>query len=154
MPGRMFLVDTEQGRIIDDEEVKADIVRRKPYRSWVTEHRISWTNCPIRSMYRSPTIPRSGSVNRRSATIEELKMVITPMVVEGGKPFRRWARIRRSRCCPTGRNCSSNTSKLFAGHESADRSDPRRARDVAPTTSIGPKPNLMDEHPESPAASG
>ena len=37
MPGRMFLVDTEQGRIIDDEEVKADIVRRKPYRSRMTE---------------------------------------------------------------------------------------------------------------------
>ena len=36
MPGRMFLVDTVQGRIIDDEEVKAEIVSRKPYRSWVT----------------------------------------------------------------------------------------------------------------------
>ena len=31
-PGRMFLVDTAQGRIIDDEEIKADIVGRKPYR--------------------------------------------------------------------------------------------------------------------------
>ena len=36
MPGRMFMVDTVQGRIIDDEEVKAEIVSRKPYRSWVT----------------------------------------------------------------------------------------------------------------------
>ena len=38
-PGRMFLVDTVQGRIIDDEEIKADIVGRKPYRSWVTQYR-------------------------------------------------------------------------------------------------------------------
>ena len=41
MPGRMFMADTVQGRIIDDEEVKAEIVSRKPYRSWVTQYRIS-----------------------------------------------------------------------------------------------------------------
>ena len=43
-PGRMFLVDTVQGRIIDDEEIKADIVGRKPYRSWVTQYGVSWTS--------------------------------------------------------------------------------------------------------------
>ena len=46
MPGRMFLVDTVQGRIIDDEEVKAEIVSRKPYRSWVTQYRISLDELP------------------------------------------------------------------------------------------------------------
>src|SRR5439155_218845 len=40
-PGRMFLVDTVQGRIIDDEEIKAEIVSRKPYRAWVTQYRVS-----------------------------------------------------------------------------------------------------------------
>ncbi|TLY21927.1 MAG: glutamate synthase subunit alpha, partial [Nitrospirae bacterium] len=45
-PGRMFLVDTVQGRIIDDEEIKAEIVRRKPYRSWVTQYRVSLDELP------------------------------------------------------------------------------------------------------------
>src|SRR5205823_5116726 len=45
-PGRMFLVDTVQGRIIDDEEIKAEIVRRKPYRAWVTQYRVSLDELP------------------------------------------------------------------------------------------------------------
>ncbi|HKN87308.1 MAG TPA: glutamate synthase subunit alpha, partial [Nitrospiraceae bacterium] len=45
-PGRMFLVDTVQGRIIDDEEIKADIVSRKPYRAWVTQYKISLDELP------------------------------------------------------------------------------------------------------------
>jgi glutamate synthase (NADPH/NADH) large chain/glutamate synthase (ferredoxin) len=45
-PGRMFLVDTMQGRIIDDEEIKADIVGRKPYRSWVTQYGVSLDDPP------------------------------------------------------------------------------------------------------------
>ena len=45
-PGRMFLVDTVQGRIIDDEEIKADIVGRKPYRSWVTQYGVSLDELP------------------------------------------------------------------------------------------------------------
>ena len=36
-PGRMFLVDIDQGRIVDDEEIKNDICRRKPYRRWLKE---------------------------------------------------------------------------------------------------------------------
>ena len=36
-PGRMFLVDTIAGRIVDDEEIKADITKAKPYRAWVMQ---------------------------------------------------------------------------------------------------------------------
>src|SRR2546429_2694735 len=45
-PGRMFLVDTAQGRVIDDEEIKAEIVGRKPYRAWVTQYRLSLDELP------------------------------------------------------------------------------------------------------------
>ena len=37
-PGRMFLVDTEQGRIIDDEEIKEAMAARKPYRQWLDDN--------------------------------------------------------------------------------------------------------------------
>ncbi|MGQ0695148.1 MAG: glutamate synthase subunit alpha, partial [Nitrospiraceae bacterium] len=46
MPGRMVLEDTVEGRIIDDEDVKAEIVSRRPYRSWVTQYRISLDELP------------------------------------------------------------------------------------------------------------
>ena len=39
-PGRMFLVDTEEGRIVVDNEIKGRISRQKPYRRWLEENRI------------------------------------------------------------------------------------------------------------------
>ena len=45
-PGKMFILDLNQGRIIDDEEVKKDIVTRKPYRKWVNENMIKLTHLP------------------------------------------------------------------------------------------------------------
>ena len=45
-PGRMFLVDFEQGRIIDDEELKGDVASRQPYGKWVSEQRIRLEELP------------------------------------------------------------------------------------------------------------
>jgi len=83
-PGRMFLVDTVQGRIIDDEEIKADIVGRKPYRSWVTQYGVSLDELPEPLNVPQPDHP---TIRQRQQafgyTVEELKMVITPMIVTG-----------------------------------------------------------------------
>ena len=40
-PGRMFLVDTEKGRIVEDEEIKDEICRKKAYGKWIKENKIS-----------------------------------------------------------------------------------------------------------------
>ncbi|MEZ6040295.1 MAG: glutamate synthase large subunit [Planctomycetaceae bacterium] len=45
-PGRMFLVDFEQGRIIDDAELKADVASRRPYKQWLEEQRIMLSELP------------------------------------------------------------------------------------------------------------
>ena len=45
-PGRMFLVDFDQGRIIDDAELKSDVASRRPYRQWLDKHRILWDEIP------------------------------------------------------------------------------------------------------------
>jgi glutamate synthase (NADPH/NADH) large chain/glutamate synthase (ferredoxin) len=86
-PGRMFLVDTAQGRIIDDEEIKADIVGRKPYRAWVTQYKISLDELPEPLNVQQPDHP---TIRQRQQafgyTVEELKMVITPMVLTGEEP--------------------------------------------------------------------
>ncbi|MEK7336266.1 MAG: glutamate synthase central domain-containing protein, partial [Nitrospirota bacterium] len=84
MPGRMFLIDTVQGRFIDDEEVKAEIVSRKPYRSWVTQHRISLDELPDPLNVPQPDHPTTRQRQQAFGyTVEELKMVLTPMVVNG-----------------------------------------------------------------------
>ncbi len=45
-PGRMFILDLKQGRIIDDEEIKKEIVTRKPYKKWVNENMIKLGHLP------------------------------------------------------------------------------------------------------------
>ncbi len=45
-PGKMFLVDTEEGRIIDDKEIKAEIYRKKPYIKWLRDNVLELTDLP------------------------------------------------------------------------------------------------------------
>ncbi|MFO0716767.1 MAG: glutamate synthase large subunit [Nitrospira sp.] len=151
MPGRMFLVDTEQGRIIDDEEVKADIVRRKPYRSWVTEHRISLDELPDPINVPQPDHP---TIRQRQQafgyTIEELKMVITPMVVEGQEAISSMGTDTPLAVLSDRPQLLFKYFKQLFAQVTNPPIDPIREELVMSlTTSIGPKPNLMDEHPES-----
>ncbi|MHC5060578.1 MAG: glutamate synthase large subunit [Planctomycetota bacterium] len=86
-PGRMFLVDTNQGRIISDNEIKSKIARQKPYRRWLEENRIE-----LRGLFDSPKLVKSDSATvftRMRAfgyTAEELKMVLAPMAAHGQEP--------------------------------------------------------------------
>ena len=86
-PGRMFLVDTVEGRIISDNEVKSKIARRKPYRRWLEENRIE-----LRGLFDAPELERSDSetIALRERIFgynrEELRMILTPMGVNGQEP--------------------------------------------------------------------
>ena len=51
-PGRMFLVDTEQGRIIDDEEIKRTIATQQPYREWLDQYLVHLDDLPA-----APEVP-------------------------------------------------------------------------------------------------
>ncbi|GMV49179.1 MAG: Ferredoxin-dependent glutamate synthase 1 [Nitrospirae bacterium] len=151
MPGRMFLVDTVQGRIIDDEEVKADIVRRKPYRSWVTEHRISLDELPEPINVPQPDHP---TIRQRQQafgyTVEELKMVITPMVVDGQEAISSMGTDTPLAVLSDRPQLLFKYFKQLFAQVTNPPIDPIREELVMSlTTSIGPKPNLMDENPES-----
>ncbi|TKS57997.1 MAG: glutamate synthase subunit alpha [Nitrospira sp.] len=151
MPGRMFLVDTVQGRITDDEEVKAEIVSRKPYRSWVTQYRISLDELP------EPTNvpqPDHQSIRQRQQafgyTVEELKMVITPMVVDGQEAVSSMGTDTPLAVLSERPQLLFKYFKQLFAQVTNPPIDPIREELVMSlTTSIGPKPNLMDEHPES-----
>jgi len=83
-PGKMFLIDTVQGRIVDDEEIKAQIASQKPYREWVATHRISIDELPEPLNVLQPA---HATLRQRQQTfgytIEDLKMLLTPMAVNG-----------------------------------------------------------------------
>ncbi|WP_256461035.1 glutamate synthase large subunit [Agromyces larvae] len=86
-PGRMFLVDTEAGRLIEDDEIKADLAAQAPYADWLEQSRIRLGELPEREHIVHPPL----SVNRRQRTFgyteEEVKILLTPMARTGQEPI-------------------------------------------------------------------
>ena len=86
-PGEMFLVDTAEGRIIPDEEVKRNLAAQHPYRKWVEGNSVEMSDLPRREH-----VSHSGqSVQRRQRafgyTEEDLKLLLTPMANTGKEPL-------------------------------------------------------------------
>ena len=85
-PGKMFLVDMNEGRIIEDEEIKKAIVTKRPYKKWLNENllqltKIPYTNNPI------PVETVAFEIRKRlfGYTIEDLKTIINPMGESGAE---------------------------------------------------------------------
>jgi len=150
-PGRMFLVDTVQGRIIDDEEIKADIVGRKPYRAWVTQYRISLDELPEPLNVPQPDHP---TIRQRQQafgyTVEELKMVITPMVINGEEPISSMGTDTPLAVLSERPQLLFKYFKQLFAQVTNPPIDPIREQLVMSlVTNIGPKPNVMNETPEA-----
>ena len=83
-PGRMFLVDMNEGRIIGDEEVKSNIVSRLPYRKWLDENLLPLAEVPYTG---NKTPVEKIDYNTRQKlfgyTLEDIKTIITPMATQG-----------------------------------------------------------------------
>lgn len=87
-PGRIFFVDTQEGRIIEDSEVKQQVSRQKPYKIWLDKNLVELTNLPL------PTIKKSEQ-NQQDIleqlkvfgyTREDLKVIIKPMCETANEP--------------------------------------------------------------------
>jgi glutamate synthase (NADPH/NADH) large chain len=86
-PGRMFLADTVNGRLIDDDEIKAQVATQEPWGEWVEANRIRLSDLPERE-HINYTL---SSVNRRQRTFgyteEELRIMLAPMAKTGQEPI-------------------------------------------------------------------
>ncbi|MDH4158831.1 MAG: glutamate synthase large subunit [Actinomycetota bacterium] len=82
-PGRMLLVDTAAGRIVDDAELKASLASRHPFREWVDDGVFELADLPGREH----VVHTHASVRRRQQTFgyteEELRLVLAPMACGG-----------------------------------------------------------------------
>ncbi|MFH0772683.1 MAG: glutamate synthase large subunit [Candidatus Omnitrophota bacterium] len=86
-PGKMFLIDTKEGRIIEDKELKDNISKSKPYKKWLKENLVEFDKLPF---------PRSASLKKEKDIIaaqrafgyskEDLNKLIKPMAEEGKEP--------------------------------------------------------------------
>ncbi len=87
-PGKMFLIDTEQGRIIDDAELKGQLSNSVPYQQWLDETQILLENLPSEVAAMPPN--KQTLLDRQQAfgyTQEDLKCFLIPMVVGGQDPL-------------------------------------------------------------------
>ncbi|KZX22451.1 Glutamate synthase [NADPH] large chain [Rathayibacter tanaceti] len=86
-PGRMFLVDTEQGRIVEDEEIKGQLAESGPFEEWLENGRINLKDLPEREHI----VHTPASVNRRQRTFgyteEEVRVLLLPMARAGAEPL-------------------------------------------------------------------
>lgn len=83
-PGRMFLVNMAEGRIVTDEEVKNKIVTAHPYREWIDQNMVELASLP--SAAGVEPIEPTSTIQRQMAfgyTFEELRLLLTPMALNG-----------------------------------------------------------------------
>ncbi|MFD6335942.1 glutamate synthase large subunit [Streptomyces sp. NPDC060131] len=86
-PGRMFLVDTVEHRIIEDDEIKASLAAEQPYQEWLESGEIELSDLPEREHI----VHTHASVTRRQQTFgyteEELRVLLAPMARAGAEPI-------------------------------------------------------------------
>ena len=87
-PGRIFLVDTAQGRIIDDEEIKAELAAAEPYGTWLAQEMIALDRLPPAAA--PPALDRAALHRLQRAfgyTSEDLRILVAPMASKGVEPL-------------------------------------------------------------------
>ena len=86
-PGKMFLVDTEAGRLIEDDEIKSELAASEPWGAWLDSSRINLKDLPEREHI----VHTPASVTRRQRTFgyteEEVRMLLKPMAENGAEPL-------------------------------------------------------------------
>jgi glutamate synthase (ferredoxin) len=85
-PGRMFLVNMEEGRIVADEEIKTQIATAYPYREWLNHHLVELTHLETNNPLPLQEFNPTTLIQRQIAfgyTFEELRLLLTPMARDG-----------------------------------------------------------------------
>ena len=87
-PGRMFLVDTAQKRIISDEEIKHALASKHPYRKWLSDHQLTLDDLPeapsVNGHHDEPLVKLQRTFGY---TLEDLRVILAPMATDGQEPI-------------------------------------------------------------------
>ncbi len=149
-PGRMLLVDLEQGRIVPDDEIKEQLARRQPYGEWLKENQIT-----IESL---PEPPRVIPSNHKTVlmrqrcfgyTDEDLRLLIAPMGLNGEEAVGSMGTDTPLACLSDRPQSLFNYFKQLFAQVTNPPIDPIREQLVMSLTSyIGNERNILDETPE------
>ena len=150
-PGKVFLVDTAAGRIVDDDELKSRLAAAHPYGEWLKAHLVDIADLPV-----APDLPKPdhGTVLRRQQafgyTHEDLRILLAPMATRGEEAL-------GSMGTDTSLAVLSNRPRLlydyfkqiFAQVTNPPLDAIREELVTSMASTIGPEGNLLDPRPES-----
>ncbi len=150
-PGRMFLVDTSEGRIVSDDEVKERIAKQHPYREWLERYSV-----PLRHLGKPPKVhePDHETVLRRQEvfgyTEEDVKLLVTPMATEGTEPIGSMGTdTPLAVLSEKPQPLFAYFKQLFAQVTNPPVDAIREEIIMAVETAVGPEGNLLEPAPES-----
>ncbi|HEX7744333.1 MAG TPA: glutamate synthase large subunit [Micromonosporaceae bacterium] len=149
-PGRMFLVDTAAGLIVEDDEVKRGLAAERPYAEWLHAGLIELTDLPAREHI----VHTHDSVRRRQQTFgyteEELKILLAPMARAGAEPIGSMGTDTPiSPLSTRPRLLYDYFHQLFAQVTNPPLDAIREELVTSLVSTIGPEGNLLDPGPAS-----
>ncbi|MEX2584618.1 MAG: glutamate synthase large subunit [Gemmatimonadota bacterium] len=149
-PGKMLVVDTEAGEILDDATIKSRMASRKPYSEWVESHRFTLADLAApESPLPEQSLPLRERQEAVGYTAEELKMVIAPMASQGKEAVGSMGTDTPLAVLSDHPQLLFNYfAQLFAQVTNPPIDPIREALVMSLTNRLGPRANLFDETPE------
>ncbi len=144
-PGKMFLIDLDAGRIIDDQEIKNTYANAKPYKQWINSVRIK-----LNQLQQEQVLPVSdvALLDRQQAfgySQEDLKFLLTPMAQAGEEAIGSMGNDSPLAVTSNKHKILYNYFKQLFAQVTNPPIDPiREAMVMSLVSFIGPKPNLLD----------
>ncbi len=149
-PGKMFVVDMEKGRIIPDEELKAEICSRQPYQKWLDENKIMIQDLP-ESIRPYTKYSDEGLLKRQISagmTSEDLRMILTPMSTTGAEAMGSMGiDIPLAVLSQQSQHISSYFKQLFAQVTNPPIDSIRERSIMSLISFVGASENILSESP-------
>ena len=149
-PGKIFLVDTAQGRIIDDEEIKARLAAEHPYAAWLRDNVVRLAGLPDQPL---PPVDHDTVLARQIAfgcTHEDLRLLLGPMAKNGEEPIGSMGTdTALAVLSDRPRPLYDYFKQLFAQVTNPPLDQIREELVTSMESTIGPERNLLEPEPES-----
>ncbi len=143
-PGKMLLVDMEQGRIIDDDELKRTLATARPYRRWIERSRVALDQLPDPAPPLPSPVPLIDRQQVFGYTQEDIKFVLVPMAQAGEEPTGSMGNDAALPVLSSRPKPLYNYFKQLFAQVTNPPIDPIREELVMSlVTFIGPRPNLL-----------
>jgi glutamate synthase (NADPH/NADH) large chain/glutamate synthase (ferredoxin) len=148
-PGKLFLVDLERGRIVEDDEVKREVATRKPYGEWYARNAVPFGDLPPSEQVTLSNQPLHLRQRAFGYSQEDLRVLLTPMAVDGAEPVGSMGNdISLAVLSDQAPPLFSYFKQLFAQVTNPPIDPLREEIVMSLATSLGNERNLFDETPE------